>query len=186
MIVADDEWGGVLTAGHSRLESSPIGRDTATFTVTTGHKGSLRCRAVATDHHKRGHRATDSPVVGLTGARFGGAAGRRSRAAVPPSGEASAVASHHHRADQPVVGQTGARFPPILSPILSRWRREQQPDTAEPPAARSRARGGRHRLGMRVLPATLGPAAPPRCGKTAHSAHQTAAEGEDASAQPPA
>jgi cell division protein FtsW (lipid II flippase) len=129
------------------IKSSPNRGSTATSTVTVSHKGSLCCPTVATEHPMRRHRAADDPVVGLTGARFGGAAGRRSRAAAQPPGEASAVAGHHHRADQPVVGQTGARFPPILS----RWRREQQqPEAAELPAAASRAQGGRHRLNRRI------------------------------------
>jgi uncharacterized protein DUF742 len=56
-------------------------------------------------------------VVGLTGARFGGAAGRRSRATAEPPDKDDAVASQHPREGQ-VVGLIGARFPVIVN----RWR----------------------------------------------------------------
>jgi hypothetical protein len=56
-------------------------------------------------------------VVGLTGARFGGAAGRRCRATVDPPRTDDAVAASDHRAGQ-VAGLTGAWFPAVLS----RWR----------------------------------------------------------------
>ena len=56
-------------------------------------------------------------MVGLTGARFGGAAGRRSRAAAKPPDKDDAVASQHPREGQ-VVGLIGARFPVIVN----RWR----------------------------------------------------------------
>jgi hypothetical protein len=39
---------------------------------------------VDTDHNSQGHRRTDGLVVGQTGARFGGMAGRRRRATVEP------------------------------------------------------------------------------------------------------
>lgn len=55
-------------------------------------------------------------MVGLTGARFGGAAGRRSRAAAQQ--EPGTIGARHQRGEQRRLGQTGARFPPILS----RWR----------------------------------------------------------------
>jgi len=55
-------------------------------------KGRLICAPVETDPNSRGRRHVDGPVVGLTGARFGGAAGRRSRAAVEPPEEDDAVA----------------------------------------------------------------------------------------------
>ncbi|MGH3774426.1 MAG: DUF742 domain-containing protein [Pseudonocardiaceae bacterium] len=86
------------------------------------------------DHNSQAGRRADRPVVGQTGARFGGTAGRRSRAAVEQPEEDDAVATQHQRGDQ-VVGQTGARFPSLLSS----WRRklaeqdDEQPDH-EPPA----------------------------------------------------
>ncbi len=69
------------------------------------------------DHHSQDPQHPDGPVVGLTGARFGGAAGRRSRAAAEPPDNDDAVATQHHREGQ-IVGLTGARFPAILN----RWR----------------------------------------------------------------
>ena len=68
-----------------------------------------------TDHNSRGPRRTAGPVVGQTGARFGGTAGRRSRATVKSPEEDGDVAAHGHGEDQPVVGQTGARFASFLS-----------------------------------------------------------------------
>ncbi len=61
--------------------------------------------------------SANRPVVGLTGARFGGVAGRRCRATVDPPETDDAVAASDHRGDQ-VAGLTGARFPAVLS----RWR----------------------------------------------------------------
>jgi hypothetical protein len=58
------------------------------------------------DPNPRGRRHADDPVVGLTGARFGGAAGRRSRAAAEPTETNDAGA-----------GLSGAQFPSTLS----RW-----------------------------------------------------------------
>jgi hypothetical protein len=58
------------------------------------------------DAASRGRRHADGPVVGLTGARFGGAAGRRSRAAAEPTEINDAGA-----------GLSGAQFPSALS----RW-----------------------------------------------------------------
>jgi hypothetical protein len=52
----------------------------------------------------RRRRRTERPDVGLTGARFGGAAGRRSRAAAEPA------ETNDAGADRPVGGLTGARF----------------------------------------------------------------------------
>ena len=69
------------------------------------------------DHSSRSHQLGDGPVVGLTGARFGGAAGRRSRATVLPPGQDDAVATRHHRTSQ-VAGLTGVRSPSMLN----RWR----------------------------------------------------------------
>ncbi|HEV7827358.1 MAG TPA: DUF742 domain-containing protein [Pseudonocardiaceae bacterium] len=75
---------------------------------------------MAAEQQTGGHRSADDLEVGLTGARFGGAAGRRSRAAAQPPNEQDAVVAHHRRAEQPLVGQTGARF----SAGLKRWRRK--------------------------------------------------------------
>ncbi|MDQ4093104.1 MAG: DUF742 domain-containing protein [Actinomycetota bacterium] len=69
------------------------------------------------DHNSGGRQDPDGPVVGLTGARFGGAAGRRSRAAAESPDDDDAVATQQHREGQ-VVGLTGARLPSILN----RWR----------------------------------------------------------------
>ncbi|MDT7711690.1 MAG: hypothetical protein QOG46_379, partial [Pseudonocardiales bacterium] len=91
----------------------------------------LVCRAVAAEQQTGGHRSADDLEVGLTGARFGGAAGRRSRAAAQPPNEQDAVAAHHRRAEQPLVGQTGARF----SAGLKRWRR-RGPDSGRPESER--------------------------------------------------
>jgi hypothetical protein len=55
-------------------------------------------------------RYADAPVVGLTGARFGGAAGRRLRAAGPDADEGRVVTTHRLTRNRPVVGRTGARF----------------------------------------------------------------------------
>lgn len=55
-------------------------------------------------------RYADAPVVGLTGARFGGAAGRRLRAVGPDADEGRVVTSHRLIRNRPVVGRTGARF----------------------------------------------------------------------------
>ena len=81
------------------------------------------------DHNSRDSRRADGPVVGQTGARFGGTAGRRSRAA-EPAGEDDTVATRHQHGDQ-AVGQTGARFPSLLSG----WRRKfEEPDHEQPVA----------------------------------------------------
>ncbi|MGH4000741.1 MAG: hypothetical protein ACRDTJ_25135, partial [Pseudonocardiaceae bacterium] len=53
------------------------------------------------DHNSEGRGHADGPVVGMTGARFGGTAGRRSRAAADDD-----------------TGETGARLPSLLN----RWR----------------------------------------------------------------
>lgn len=58
------------------------------------------------------------PVVGLTGARFGGAAGRRLRETEPSIETEPVAATPPPDEDQPIVGQTGARFPDSAS----RWR----------------------------------------------------------------
>lgn len=97
--------------------------------------GRLICSPVEADHNSQGPRRADGPVVGQTGARFGGTAGRRSRAAAEPPEEADTVATQHQRGDQG-VGQTGARFPSLLNS----WRRKQddeqqdhhQPDREQP------------------------------------------------------
>ncbi len=95
--------------------------------------GRLICSPVEADHDSTGGRRADRPVVGQTGARFGGTAGRRRRAAVEPPDEDDAVATQHQQGDQ-VVGQTGARFPSLLSG----WRHkleeqdDEQPDHEQP------------------------------------------------------
>jgi hypothetical protein len=86
---------------------------------------------VDTDHNSQGHRRTDGLVVGQTGARFGGMAGRRRRATVEPPEEGGDVAAHDHREDQPVVGLTGARF----ASFLSRRRHKQPEQDSEQQAA---------------------------------------------------
>ena len=79
---------------------------------------------MATDHPTRGPRPADGPVVGQTGARFGGTAGRRRRAAANlPEDDSSDVAPQHRDGETP-VGQTGARFPSVLD----RWRQKQDHD----------------------------------------------------------
>jgi Protein of unknown function (DUF742) len=71
---------------------------------------------VETDPKPQGRRHTNRPVVGQTGARFGGAAGRRRRAAVEPPETDDDAAATDHREDQ-AIGLTGARSPSALS----RW-----------------------------------------------------------------
>jgi hypothetical protein len=80
------------------------------------NKSRLAYPRVETDPDSQGGQHADRPVVGLTGARFGGAAGRRCRAAdLPETDNAGAASDHrgHH-----VVGLTGAWLPAVLS----RWR----------------------------------------------------------------
>jgi hypothetical protein len=74
----------------------------------------LTCLFVEADHNSQSRRHPDDPVVGLTGARFGGAAGRRSRAALEPPEEGDAAAP-------------GARGPAILR----RWRHQQEAQNSE-------------------------------------------------------
>lgn len=64
---------------------------------------------MAAEHQTGGHRSSDDVEVGRTGARFGGAAGRR-RWADPVQDE---EASCRHRGDGPSVGEAGARMPPV-------------------------------------------------------------------------
>ncbi len=80
------------------------------------NKSCLVCPHVETDPNPRGRRHTNHPVVGLTGARFGGAAGRRSREATEPPEADDAVVASDHRGYQ-VAGPIAARFPSMLS----RW-----------------------------------------------------------------
>lgn len=70
--------------------------------------------------HKPDRRYADGPVVGLTGARFGGTAGRRLRQVEPgpapdltpaPAPDSASGLNQADEADRPVVGQVGARFP---------------------------------------------------------------------------
>lgn len=79
---------------------------------------------MATDHPTRGPRSADGPVVGQTGARFGGTAGRRRRASASPPEDESFEAAHRYHDGETPVGQTGARFPGVLS----RWRHKQDAD----------------------------------------------------------
>lgn len=81
------------------------------------NKSHVAYPRVETDPHPRGRQHANRPVVGQTGARFGGAAGRRCRAAAEPPETDDAVAASDHRGDQ-VAGLTGAWFPAVLS----RWR----------------------------------------------------------------
>lgn len=85
------------------------------------------------DRNSRDRRDADGPVVGQTGARFGGSAGRRRRTVVEPPEDDGAGAAHASHADL-VVGQTGARFPSLF-----RRRRHQEQDyeqqAAEPTGA---------------------------------------------------
>ncbi len=74
--------------------------------------GCLICVPVEADHNSQGRRHADGPVVGLTGARFGGAAGRRSRAA----------------ADDDAV-EADARLPSLLS----RWRHKHDEKAEQNP-----------------------------------------------------
>lgn len=76
-------------------------------------------------------RYADAPVVGLTGARFGGAAGRRLRedAEAAVSDECRQFTTHRRLRRRPVVGQTGARFAGFVSqPTVA------DVDTASPPS----------------------------------------------------
>ncbi|MCA1705430.1 MAG: hypothetical protein LC808_20105, partial [Actinobacteria bacterium] len=89
--------------------------------------------------------SANRPVVGLTGARFGGAAGRRCRAAVDPPETDEAVAASDHRGDQ-VVGLTGAWFPAVLShwrdasgERLQQFRQRQEQDPEQQAADATRA-----------------------------------------------
>ena len=81
------------------------------------NKSRLACPRVETDPKPRSRQHANRPVVGQTGARFGGAAGRRCRAAADPPETDDGVAASDHRGDQ-VAGLTGAWFPATLS----RWR----------------------------------------------------------------
>jgi hypothetical protein len=73
-------------------------------------QATLICTPVQADQNPSARRHADGPVVGLTGARFGGAAGRRRRAAVELPEEPDDGAVPHRCGDKPLVGQTGARF----------------------------------------------------------------------------
>ena len=94
-------------------------------------------------------------MVGLTGARFGGAAGRRRRAAPRPQQEAGTIGARHQRGEQPQVGQTGARFPPILT----RWRDGQPAPEVPDPAPLARATPHRRKPAARnqVTPPVVEP-----------------------------
>lgn len=73
-------------------------------------QATLICTPVQADQNPTARRHADGPVVGLTGARFGGAAGRRRRAAVELPEEPDQGAMPPRRGEKPLVGQTGARF----------------------------------------------------------------------------
>ncbi len=61
--------------------------------------------------HRPDHRHAEAPVVGLTGARFGGAAGRRLRQTDQPAPSGDDAADRSTPEDKwPAVGLTGARF----------------------------------------------------------------------------
>lgn len=63
--------------------------------------------------HRPDRRHAEAPVVGLTGARFGGATGRRLRQAGQPAPSADDSANSSAPDDKrPGVGLTGARFGP--------------------------------------------------------------------------
>ncbi len=64
-------------------------------------------------------------MVGQTGARFGGAAGRRRRVSASLPEDEDSVAVARHPDDEEAVGQTGARF-------LSRWRQRQGAEQSDP------------------------------------------------------
>ncbi|MDQ4010876.1 MAG: DUF742 domain-containing protein [Actinomycetota bacterium] len=74
------------------------------------------------DQNSREGRDADGPVIGLTGARFGGAAGRRRRAVAQPEEDDAVASRHQPQNEDQVVGQTGARFPSLVS----RWRQKQE------------------------------------------------------------
>ena len=107
--------------------------------------------------------SANHPVVGLTGARFGGVAGRRCRATVDPPETDDAVAASDHRGDQ-VIGLAGAWF----QAVLSRWRdvggerlqqfRQCQEQNPEQPAAE--ATRAQHPAGQRQAVAQSDIAAP--------------------------
>lgn len=78
------------------------------------NKSRLAYPRVETDPDPQGRQHADRPVVGLTGARFGGAAGRRCRAAADLPQTDNAGAASDHCGDQ-VAGLAGAWFPAVLS-----------------------------------------------------------------------
>ena len=103
-----------------------------------------------TDPHARGRQHANHPVVGQTGARFGGAVGRRCRAAAEPPETDDAVAASDHREDQ-VAGLTGAWFPAVLSHWRDaggerlqqgRQRQEQNPEQQAAEATRAQRPAG--------------------------------------------
>jgi hypothetical protein len=86
--------------------------------------------------HRPDRRHADGPVVGMTGARFGGSAGRRLRQAAQgnatdPVPDASPDPGQLPDQDQPIVGRTGARFP---SPVTRRVRGGSEPPGPGQPA----------------------------------------------------
>jgi hypothetical protein len=119
---------------------------------------------VSTDPNPRGRQHADRPVVGQTGARFGGAAGRRCRAAAEPPETDDAVAASDHREDQ-VAGLTGAWFPAVLSrwrdaggEQLQQFRQRQEQDPEQQAAEVTRAQrpaGQRQAVAQSDIPAPV-------------------------------
>lgn len=80
--------------------------------------------------HRPDRRHAEAPVVGLTGARFGGATGRRlRRTGQPAPGVADTANSSTPDADRPAVGLTGARFGPSSGHRHSRPNPDQPAET---------------------------------------------------------
>ncbi|MGH4007282.1 MAG: DUF742 domain-containing protein [Pseudonocardiaceae bacterium] len=101
------------------------------------------------DRNSRGRRRAGGPVVGQTGARFGGTAGRRSRAAAEPPEEDGAVAAQHQsqqRHEDQAVGQTGARFPSLLN------RRRHNPPEQDPEQQEAQPTATPAPAGQQALP----------------------------------
>src|SRR5918999_3429537 len=84
--------------------------------------------------HRPAPRHADGPVVGLTGARFGGATGRRLRQTAEPAEEPTPEATDAPSGkDGPVVGRTGARFAQSVSGRRQAWPESELQVTQGPP-----------------------------------------------------
>lgn len=97
---------------------------------------------MAAEDQTGGHRSSDDIEVGRTGARFGGAAGRRRRAEPAQDEETS----RRHRGDGPSVGEAGARMPPVGK----RWRTRKEsaePVESPPPTLDDSAPGDESKTG---------------------------------------